>query len=736
MDAHTSTDSFLFGQFRLDRLRGLSRFGLAGDPAPVSLGSRALDVLRVLIERHGDLVSKDEIMAAVWSGTTVEEANLTVQISTLRRVLDQANGGQSCIQTVPGRGYRFVLPVTRAEEGPQDLTSAPFPDLAPTRERVRLSLPRWYWLAALGGFAAVVAVTWIGGWFASQTLPPLSLVVLPFDNLAGNHSDNYLAAAVTDDLTAELSHIPGAFVISRATAYSYNGKAENIRQVGRELGIRYVVRGSMQRVGSLIWINAELGSTETGAQVWSASFSQKIDSLVDGQDQIVIQMRSALNISLAEIEAARSLRERSTNPDSFNLIVRARAAYLLPMTKDTLTQAMSLYEVALQHDPDAVLALTGAANTLLTELVLEMVPYYTAIDRAERYIERARRIQPNAEVVLASQTYLLVWQQASLNWRQAMRELEAVSKQLIEYYPNNPQGYNELGVLRRNQGRYDEAINLYKEAIRRDPRAPVWKKNNYWNIAYCYVASGHDREGLEWADRTLTVAGTLGPAFRVRVMLAYRTVASYRTGDISTAEHLAQELNEQFPLATWRQHFPEDPDSDTNREQFRSWQHALKAAGVRDHLDPEADFGVTSDDALHQDLQGKTPTAAPGVTTLSTEQFIRMLENERPLVIDTMNSSWNRSVPGAVGLSFRDHTYGTFDDTIQRRLVLKMRQLTGENMAKSIVALSFNASFFDGYNLALRLRHAGYTNVYWYRGGREAWEVAGKPEAAVEPANW
>ncbi|HEY2501789.1 MAG TPA: winged helix-turn-helix domain-containing protein, partial [Mycobacterium sp.] len=102
MDARTSTDSVLFGQFRLDRLRGLYRLGHAGESASVSLGSRALDVLRVLIERHGELVSKDEIMATVWSRTTVEEANLTVQISTLRRVLDQGNNGQSCIQTVPG----------------------------------------------------------------------------------------------------------------------------------------------------------------------------------------------------------------------------------------------------------------------------------------------------------------------------------------------------------------------------------------------------------------------------------------------------------------------------------------------------------------------------------------------------------------------------------------------------------------------------------------------------------
>jgi hypothetical protein len=113
-----------------------------------------------------------------------------------------------------------------------------------------------------------------------------------------------------------------------------------------------------------------------------------------------------------------------------------------------------------------------------------------------------------------------------------------------------------------------------------------------------------------------------------------------------------------------------------------------------------------------------------------------MLKDEKPLVIDTMWRSWYRSVPGAVGLYFHGNTHGTFNDPMQKRLELKMRELTGGNMAQPIVAMSFNVSFFDGYNLALRLCHAGYTNVYWYRGGREAWEVAGRPEEVVRPANW
>ena len=203
--------------------------------------------------------------------------------------------------------------------------------------------------------------------------------MLPFDNLAGNSSDDYLAAAVTDDLTAELSHIPGAFVISRTTAYTYRGKPEDIRQIGNELAVRYVVHGSVQRLGQMLRVTAELASTETGAQLWTDSFDQPIDDLAAGEQQIVVRMRSALNISLADIEAARSLRERPANPDAFDLILRARAIDVRPRSKETLAQVLALYRQALERDPNAVLALTGMAVTLMNAYFYNMLHYDVAM---------------------------------------------------------------------------------------------------------------------------------------------------------------------------------------------------------------------------------------------------------------------------------------------------------------------------------------------------------------------
>ena len=155
---------------------------------------------------------------------------------------------------------------------------------------------------------------------------------------------------------------------------------------------------------------------------------------------------------------------------------------------------------------------------------------------------------------------------------------------------------------------------------------------------------------------------------------------------------------------------------------------------------------MAPDDVLHAGLGGYfqantlaagTPTTAPGVTTLSTAQLADMLQDRKPLVIDTMVFSRYRSIPGAVGLELTyESLLGSFSDETQKHIEQKLHKLTGGDMTKPIVAMGWNSVTFDGYDLALRLRHAGYKNVYWYRGGREAWEVAGMPEDVVRPADW
>ena len=209
MEALSSHEVFLFEGFRLDR-RGLFRRDKDVAQAPVEIGSRALDVLSVLLQRPGDLVSRDEIMATAWAGTVVEDNNLTIQIASLRRVLDRDDAQSSCIQTVPGRGYRFVPPVTRAERSDRLL----------------------------------------------RPTPRLSIVVLPFTNISDDPEQQYFADGITEDLTTDLSRLPHLSVISRNTAFTYRNKQIDTRQIGLELGARYVLQGSVRRSGNQVRVSA------------------------------------------------------------------------------------------------------------------------------------------------------------------------------------------------------------------------------------------------------------------------------------------------------------------------------------------------------------------------------------------------------------------------------------------------------------------------------------------------
>ena len=235
--------SFVFGRFRLHRRGGdLLRQDATGAWAPVEIGTRAVDVLAVLIERRGELVSRDEIMRAVWPGTVVEEHNLTVQISALRRVLDEDHEHGSCIKTIPGRGYRLVSAITGRRR--------PVPaKIAAERSRRRH--------AAATGPAMTDNVAGAAG---MSERPRLSIVVLPFKNLSGDPKDDYLADAITDDLTSELSLTGIAFVIARETAYSFKGKSVDVRKIGDELGVRYVLEGSVRRHRARLRINVRLVS--------------------------------------------------------------------------------------------------------------------------------------------------------------------------------------------------------------------------------------------------------------------------------------------------------------------------------------------------------------------------------------------------------------------------------------------------------------------------------------------
>jgi TolB-like protein len=224
-----------------------------GQRRPIEIGSRALDVLRVMLERPGDLLSRHEIMAAAWPGTVVGGNNLNVQISILRRVIDEGRMQRSCIQTVPGRGYRFVAPVTRVE--------------ASARSR--------------------------------RPAPRLSIVVLPFGNVGnGLEEQGNFVDGITEDLTTDLSRLESMFVISHSTGLTYRNKRVGTGRIGRELGVRYVLDGSVRRLGKKVLVTTRLIDAATDMVLWAERVDRETHDLFALQREITGRITNALGIEL------------------------------------------------------------------------------------------------------------------------------------------------------------------------------------------------------------------------------------------------------------------------------------------------------------------------------------------------------------------------------------------------------------------------------------------------------
>jgi adenylate cyclase len=550
--------------------------------------------------------------------------------------------------------------------------------------------------------------------------------VLPFENLSGDPKDDYLADGITDDLTSDLSHVRDTFVIARESAYTYRQKPTDVRKIGEELGVRYVLEGSVRRMDTTLRVNVQLTSGETGAHLWSDRFDEQITELAAGQEQIVTRMRAGLGISLVEIEKARSLCERPTSPDAFDLVLQARAIGNRPPDLQRNDEQRVLYERALSLDPSSVPALTELASSLIEKAGINDSWGTTEnMQRAESLLKRARAIAPGSETLL---NYTVQWYKRLDRFQEAT----AAAEDLIRRFPNSPAGYFNLAQCKIFAGNAEEAIPLSEQANRLNPRA-AYLFNRYRDMGFASLMLGRDRDAITFLERSLAI----NPDNNGYHQLIYRFLAAAyaRAGQMAEAKHALAEADRLWPYDTVRTHWPDDPSSSVYAEQIRRFQDALRLAGERDHADEDADFGMVADSALHSEFVGLTPTSAPGVTTIRTSDLARFLPRTGPVVMDAVSYSWGRSIPGAVGLQ-NAGLGGSFADAAQDHLRSKLHELTAGDLDRPVVAVGCNSERFDGRNLALRLAALGYTHVYWYRGGREAWEMNALPETELDVQEW
>jgi adenylate cyclase len=482
MDALASSEVFLFENFRLDR-RGGRLFRRASDGAftAVAISSRGLAILGVLIERAGEVVSKDEIIAAVWPGVVVEDSNLTVQISALRRALQNGRPNGRCIQTVPGRGYRFAAPVTPAAARASSVASA-------MRAQVIADLP-----------APNVPVA----------TPRLSIVVLPFTNLSNDPDRQYFADGMADDLTTDLSRITHMFVIARNTAFTYRNKQFAAKQIGRELGVRYVLEGSVQRSENQVRINAQLIEAESDAHLWAERFDGDTSDLFALQNEITTRIAVALNQELIAAEAAR----RTEHPDVLEYILRARAAYAKPISRERNAEGIMLLELALALDPHSAEVQSMVAGALAGR-VLNGLSDSTAADleRAKGLSEQALAASLRSPLAHIAKAHLL---RAQRRYAEAIPEYETA----LAYNRNYVYAFFALGQCKLHTGSIEETIPLVERAIRLSPRDPelgVW----YQQIGNVHLLQSHTDEAIIWLEKARnhtpahpTIRGDLASAY-------------------------------------------------------------------------------------------------------------------------------------------------------------------------------------------------------------------------------
>jgi adenylate cyclase len=678
MDACAASETLVFEGWRFDLLAGvLLHHHERGNWMPVPLGARARNILALLLQTPGALVSKDAIMEAVWPGVVVEANNLTVQIATLRRLLDRNDTKNSCIQTVAGRGYRFVRPVVRVD-GSQD---------------------------------------------SSIMRPRLSVIILPIKNLTGNQKERHLADSITEDLTIDLSSRPDLRVIANELARN-RGAIVGRKRICGELGVRYLIDGSVRKLGGMLRVNIQVVATDTGEHLWAHHFDQRTKNRCAAQEEIVREICATLYAVLVDAESVRSKRERPSNPDAFDLIIRARSMALNAMSQREHAERIRLYEEALRLDSSSVVAMTELAGELTRLTSIFNLGY--EFDRASGLIQSAAAIEPNHLLVMDASAYILYHQDR-------FDEAIFAYQRLLKHFPNFYTAYNQIGFCLVFTGRAQEAVPLIKLAIEREPRSGFsWSR--YENMGFALLMAGKAEESIPWTRHALA-ANPCNLAF-LRAQFNLRLAAAHaQLVELDEAHRRIAEANRIWPYDTVRSHWPRDPSSRMHAAQMECFQSALRLAGHRDHAEEDADFGVPPDAELHRELAGFTPTTVPGATTICTDDLRQLLSDRKPLVIDPLRYSWGRSIPGAIGLKFAG-SGGSFADVAQENLRIVMNRLTAGDINKPVVAIGWNSERFDGRNLALRLVALGYTEVYWYRGGREAWELHGLPETELNLQDW
>lgn len=452
---------FLFEDYVLDP----GRRELIRGSEVIAIGPKVFDLLAFLVENRERVVSKDDLLDAVWSGRIVSESTLTSHINAVRRAICDSGEEQRLIKTIARKGFRFVAEVREAKPP----NGAHSPEAEP----------------AISGEAAAAALP----------LPDKpSIAVLPFQNMSGDPEQEYFADGVVEDIVTALSRIRWLFVIARNSSFTYRGPAVDVKQVGRELGVRYVLEGSVRKAANRVRITGQLIDATTGGHLWAERFEGTLDDIFELQDQVAASVVGAMAPQLERAEIERAQRTPTTSLSAYDCYLRG-IADLQQGSHEAIAAALPHFYRAIELDPEFASAYGMAAWCYFWRKVNGWMT-----DRAEEIAEGTRLARKAVElgrddaVALTRGGHALSHLTGDLDAGIALLDRAAMLN------PNLAAAWFLGGYLRVWHGEADGAIEHFSRAMRLSPLDPEMYRMQA-GIAAAHLFAGRFDAASSWAEK-------------------------------------------------------------------------------------------------------------------------------------------------------------------------------------------------------------------------------------------
>jgi TolB-like protein len=521
---------FLFANCVLDT----DRRELTCGPQLVALQAQVFDLLVYLIENRERVVSKDDLLAAVWGGRIVSESTLLSQISIARKSVGDNGEAQKVIRTIARKGFRFVGEVT--EEPSSAKPSTP--------RRIGGSEPRH-----------------------ASTLPlpaKPSIAVLPFQNLSGDGEQEYFADGMVEDIITGLSRLRWLFVIARNSSFTYKGRAVDVKQVGRELGVHYVLEGSVRKAANRVRISGQLIDATTGAHLWAERYEATADDIFELQDQMTVSVVGAIAPKLEQAESERARRKPTQNLDAYDYYLRGMVEFYR-RSREATSSALQLFAKAIELDGDFASAYGMAAWCYVWRAYNGWM-LDPPQERAEstRLAWRAVELGRDDAVALARGGYALGFLAGELDSGLAFLD------RALQLNPNLATTWVLSGLFRNFLGEPDAAIEQLAYAMRLSPLDPT-SYHMQAGTGFAHFLAGRFDEACTWAERALREEPNHTPA------CAVAAAAHALAGRLPQAQRAMAHLRQVHPtlrVTTFTPLLFRRP------EHLALWREGLRQAGL------------------------------------------------------------------------------------------------------------------------------------------------------------